>query len=172
MEVRCCVCLICISVCLNSGDHSFGFADVCLNRTPGGSAEWIRIDVFQCPLSVQRHPRKTGVGPGTPGGPPFGDWGYQLSPRQSEAARAVAGRQCLSSFLVDSEQETDFLYFSNWCLSCLCHLYYRFRNGTDCVFSNSPSGPCKGQYCNPIVIKFTEQGKRNTTWIKGNNWGL
>jgi hypothetical protein len=80
--------------------------------TPGGSAEWIRIDVFRCPLSVRpgRCPRKTGAGPETPGGPPSGNRGDRLPPpppppRQSEAARAVvAGRQCLGSFLVNSEQ--------------------------------------------------------------------
>ena len=35
MKVRHCVCLICISVCLNSGNRSFGFADIRLNRHSG-----------------------------------------------------------------------------------------------------------------------------------------
>ena len=42
-----------------------------------------------------------------------------------------------------------------------------------CAWFNSPNGPCKGNYCNPIRMKFTDQGKRERqSWLKGNNWGL
>ena len=42
-----------------------------------------------------------------------------------------------------------------------------------CAHSNSPSGPCKGKYCNPILIKFTVKGKQaRQSWLRGNNWGL
>lgn len=42
-----------------------------------------------------------------------------------------------------------------------------------CSWFNSPNGPCKDNYCNPIRIKFTDQGKRERqSWLKGNNWGL
>lgn len=28
-----------------------------------------------------------------------------------------------------------------------------------CAYKNSPSGPCKGKDCNPMLIKFTEKGR-------------
>lgn len=38
---------------------------------------------------------------------------------------------------------------------------------------NSPNGPCKNKYCNPIVIRFTDSGRRNhRSWLRGNCWGL
>lgn len=41
-----------------------------------------------------------------------------------------------------------------------------------CATENSPPGPCKGKYCNPLLIKFTEKGKQNRlSWLKGNKWG-
>ena len=27
------------------------------------------------------------------------------------------------------------------------------------ALKNSPPGPCKGKYCNPLIIKFTEKGR-------------
>lgn len=42
-----------------------------------------------------------------------------------------------------------------------------------CGFKNSPNGACKNSYCNPIVIRFTNAGKRDhQSWLKGNNWGF
>ena len=41
-----------------------------------------------------------------------------------------------------------------------------------CAFKNSPPGSCKGKYCNPLLIKFTEKGKQHRlSWLKGNRWG-
>ena len=41
-----------------------------------------------------------------------------------------------------------------------------------CAFKNSPPGSCKGKYCNPLLIKFTENGKQHRlSWLKGNRWG-
>lgn len=42
-----------------------------------------------------------------------------------------------------------------------------------CVRNSSPNGPCKGKYCNPILIKFTNKGKQaRQSWFRGNSWGL
>ena len=40
------------------------------------------------------------------------------------------------------------------------------------LLKNSPPGSCKGKYCNPLLIKFTEKGKQHRlSWLKGNRWG-
>ena len=37
--------------------------------------------------------------------------------------------------------------------------------------SGSPE-PCKGKYCNPLIIKFTKKGRQDRqSWLKGNRWG-
>jgi hypothetical protein len=42
-----------------------------------------------------------------------------------------------------------------------------------CAHSNSSNVPCKGKYCNPILIKSTVKGKQDRqSWLRGNNWGL
>lgn len=41
-----------------------------------------------------------------------------------------------------------------------------------CAFTNSPQGPCKRKWCNPLIIQFTEKGKAARTWTKGLRWGL
>jgi hypothetical protein len=41
-----------------------------------------------------------------------------------------------------------------------------------CALKNSPPGPCKGKYYNPLLIKFTEKGRQDLqSWLKGNRWG-
>ena len=42
-----------------------------------------------------------------------------------------------------------------------------------CAQSNSSNGACKGNYCNPILIKFTNKGRQERqSWFRGNSWGL
>ena len=41
-----------------------------------------------------------------------------------------------------------------------------------CAYKNSPSGPCKGKDCNPMLIKFTGKGRQDHhSWFKGTRWG-
>ena len=49
---------------------------------------------------------------------------------------------------------------------------YKYQE-SGCAFKNrAPSGPCKGKYCNPLRIRFTENGKQHRlSWLKGNRWG-
>ena len=42
-----------------------------------------------------------------------------------------------------------------------------------CAHNSSPNGACKGNYCNPILIKFTDKEKQeHQSWFRGNSWSL
>lgn len=42
-----------------------------------------------------------------------------------------------------------------------------------CASWRHPNGVCKDKYCNPILIRFTNQGKQaRQSWLRGNSWGL
>ncbi|AAC31806.1 envelope glycoprotein [Mus dunni endogenous virus] len=49
---------------------------------------------------------------------------------------------------------------------------YKYLDSGCALKNYSPPGPCKGKYCNPLLIKFTEKGKQaRLSWLKGNRWG-